>query len=280
MMALNINDTALPASPFRRPVATAAASDKSASPYRRIIKFKTHDRPVSPSSANDVSFMPKRDFGSKWLGESNYKYEIITSREENSTSEPEDFYSRNSYEIAKSNDHNGQAGAERVDEGRVSATTLPDILIETTSYPDTTTTFTPSTTVPTMTTTTIQSAARLPSHNDDDSLSTSIHAPAPSPHRTMSSSTTTSTQSPHRSVAPVRRRPTSLWNDRNRQKLTVKRPPAPSKEQRHLPGRPEVSTAAVSKAKNKSNWGAWNKWSECSRSCGGGVRIQSRPCLR
>lgn len=28
------------------------------------------------------------------------------------------------------------------------------------------------------------------------------------------------------------------------------------------------------------SWGPWGPWGECSRSCGGGVQEQSRPCLR
>ncbi|XP_060780131.1 thrombospondin type-1 domain-containing protein 4-like isoform X1 [Neoarius graeffei] len=31
---------------------------------------------------------------------------------------------------------------------------------------------------------------------------------------------------------------------------------------------------------SSGSWGSWGPWGECSRSCGGGVQEQSRPCLR
>ncbi|XP_058243483.1 thrombospondin type-1 domain-containing protein 4 [Hemibagrus wyckioides] len=33
-------------------------------------------------------------------------------------------------------------------------------------------------------------------------------------------------------------------------------------------------------SESSGSWGSWGPWGECSRSCGGGVQEQSRPCLR
>lgn len=40
-----------------------------------------------------------------------------------------------------------------------------------------------------------------------------------------------------------------------------------------------LTEKSESRKKSHTKWSPWSKWSSCSRSCGGGVKSQSRQCL-
>lgn len=53
-----------------------------------------------------------------------------------------------------------------------------------------------------------------------------------------------------------------------------------STESTPTPATPEAITEKPVRKKHSNNkWGPWSKWGSCSRSCGGGVKRQSRSCL-
>uniref|UniRef100_A0A8C2YM78 Uncharacterized protein n=1 Tax=Chinchilla lanigera TaxID=34839 RepID=A0A8C2YM78_CHILA len=56
--------------------------------------------------------------------------------------------------------------------------------------------------------------------------------------------------------------------------------PQPSTEHRKVPQRMAEEGSPEDEGGGAPGvWGAWGPWSACSRSCNGGVKVQTRPCL-
>lgn len=59
---------------------------------------------------------------------------------------------------------------------------------------------------------------------------------------------------------------------------SIKLPPSTTVSKNRRPGSGSVGRSRISR-KSKGVWGQWQPWTQCSRSCGGGVMSQSRQCL-
>lgn len=259
LKALNLSD---------RPTTTSTnSSEKSATYFRRIIKFRTENQPIS---SNDISFMPKKEFDPEWMlnqKSKNYHYDLVdvawssvadkdqdidklatttvSSQEDSLGSLPaakskDNFDSRDAYQIndelqTSSNNDKPNESAEQRKGSEI-------------------TTVTTTTELPTTTGTTLTTIA--PADEDNRIVSTTpIEIDSLSSANSVESTTEIMT-----TLSP--KLPSSLWNDRNR-KLGLTR----------------LNTRERSRNATK-NWGPWSEWSNCSRECGGGVRSQIRECLR
>lgn len=222
--------------------------------FRRIIKFKTK---IEPESSNDISFMPDQRFPAGPNNDvSSYKYDLITSSEES-------------------------AGADF----NIS-TTPPNVVVETRSMTNRRTTEEPDT---------------FDSMTDQVVTQSATASPLATTTTTIvdisEDWTTTSTEAVAETTTPItvktppigedrktHRRPPSLWNERNRRPLNVGNELPKAEIIANATTLPRQVTTNAKESSSKKNpskraiWGSWGPWSECSRSCGGGVRRQERTC--
>lgn len=276
-------------------------TDKS-SYFRRIIKFKTDHEP--DHHPNDISFMPDRE-GVRGGGEGednydrNYKYDLITSSEEEqltSTSIPEptiiskhvqEDKSHNSHEITRSSNDIGR-NDEQLAENSINYSTSPSTTTEEATTISTTTSqsTSPLTTELTAETTT---TTEMDEGNGEWTTEGDNWVTTTTPPSTVARVPIATTTTP-RPTTMGRRKPPSLWNERNRRPLAVNRVTKTDSVTTTSTTPPTTSTTATAASKSvlvtgpktnkKSPWGPWSPWSDCTRSCGGGVRSQARTCLK
>lgn len=217
--------------------------DKS-SYFRRIIKFKSD---VEPQQTNDISFMPDQSAEGHSSDENhkNYKYDLITSAEE------------------EEEQVNGTSATP------TSSSTLQPTTIVTKHFQQSVS----------------DREIQLEQSTSTESVSTTTLLPPPTTTTTtesdelMTTTTFLTTELPTRPPIKKIRRPSSLWNDRNRRPLTLINRDRTTTTRTVQPPPLKISTAkATKKSQRRAVWSTWSEWSDCSRSCGGGVRSQERTC--